>query len=647
MVSIIIVNYNVKFFLEQALLAVQRATQGLEAEVWIVDNASKDGSVQMVQLRFPEVQVIVNEQNVGFSQANNQAIRQAQGEYLLLLNPDTVIAEDTLRVCVDFMENHPEAGALGVKMIDGSGTFLPESKRGFPSPFVAFCKTFGLSRFFPKSRFFNRYHLGYLSQDENHEVDILSGAFMFMRKAALDQAGLLDEQFFMYGEDIDLSYRIQKAGFKNYYLADTQIIHYKGESTKRGSVNYVRIFYQAMILFARKHFQGSNARAFVMMLQVAIYFRAALTLLSNFFRRAWWPLLDALALYGGLSFLKTSWATYHFHNRDHFESSFLYFNAPLYMGIWLLALFFSGAYDRRTNLWQITRGILIGTVAIAAIYGFLNVEYRSSRALIVLGGIWALLAVPMLRALISVLGRGNFSVEEQAEKRIALVGSIAETRRAEAILQAIGMRKKTIGLIAPEAESAEAHLYLGSVADLAALQELFHLDEVIFCSKDLAYQDIIVVMEKLGKQLAYKILPENSDSIIGSIHKDLNGELYRVNSSFNIARPENRRNKRLLDLALAVILLPSFPLSILLAKHKQRLWAHAWPVLVGQKTWVGYAQTEPDLPKLKTGVLSPADITYTNPLNGSVQHKLNQQYARDYSVSEDLRIMWGYWKRRE
>ena len=319
--SIVIVNYNVKFFLEQALLSVQRAANGLAVEVWVVDNASKDGSLQMVQERFPEVHLIANERNVGFSQANNQAIRLATGEYVLLLNPDTVLAEDTLRSCLDFMQNHPGAGALGVKMIDGSGVFLPESKRGFPSPFVAFSKTFGLSRFFPQSRFFNRYHLGYLSKNENHEVDVLSGAFMLMRKAALDKVGLLDEQFFMYGEDIDLSYRIQLGGYTNHYLADTTIIHYKGESTKKGSVNYVRIFYQAMILFARKHFQGGNARGFVLMLQLAIYFRATLTLLSNFFRRAWWPLLDALALYGGLSFLKKFWAIYHFHNPEHFESS--------------------------------------------------------------------------------------------------------------------------------------------------------------------------------------------------------------------------------------------------------------------------------------------------------------------------------------
>ncbi|HOY20792.1 MAG TPA: glycosyltransferase, partial [Haliscomenobacter sp.] len=169
--SIIIVNYNVKFFLEQALLAVRRAAAGLVVEVWVVDNASRDGSVQMVQARFPEVQVIANERNVGFSKANNQAIRLATGEFILLLNPDTVIAEDTLRSSLDFMEKHPRAGALGVKMIDGTGVFLPESKRGFPSPFVAFCKTFGLSRIFPKSGFFNRYHLGHLSKDQNHEVD--------------------------------------------------------------------------------------------------------------------------------------------------------------------------------------------------------------------------------------------------------------------------------------------------------------------------------------------------------------------------------------------------------------------------------------------------------------------------------------------
>ncbi|HNG90806.1 MAG TPA: glycosyltransferase family 2 protein, partial [Saprospiraceae bacterium] len=225
--SVIIVNYNVRHFLEQALHAVRKAMQGIAGEVWVVDNNSVDGSVQMVREKFPEVHLIANADNPGFAVANNQAIRSSSGEYVLLLNPDTVVEEDSFSKCLSFMDAQPDAGALGVKLIDGSGKYLPESKRGFPSPWVAFCKTFGLSALFPRSRTFNRYYLGHLDENHTHEVDVLVGCFMFMRRAALDRSGLLDEAFFMYGEDIDLSYRIVQAGYRNYYLPDTKIIHYK------------------------------------------------------------------------------------------------------------------------------------------------------------------------------------------------------------------------------------------------------------------------------------------------------------------------------------------------------------------------------------------------------------------------------------
>lgn len=231
--SVIIVNYNVRYFLEQALLSVRKAAQRLPTEIWVVDNNSVDDSVRMVEEKFPEVHLIANKDNPGFSIANNQAIRQSKGEYVLLLNPDTVVEEDTFERCCAFMDAHPDAGALGVRMIDGAGNFLPESKRGFPSPWVAFAKTFGLARIFPTSRLFNHYHLGYLAEDETNEVEVLAGAFMFMRRKALEKVGLLDETFFMYGEDIDLSYRVILGGYKNYYLPETTIIHYKGESTKR------------------------------------------------------------------------------------------------------------------------------------------------------------------------------------------------------------------------------------------------------------------------------------------------------------------------------------------------------------------------------------------------------------------------------
>ena len=272
--SIVIVNYNVKYFLEQCLHSVQNACNGLESEVFVVDNDSVDGSVKMVRDKFPDVFLIENKENKGFSAANNQAIRKSKGEYVLLLNPDTIVEDDTLRKVVDFMDEHPDAGGLGVKMLDGKGKFLPESKRGLPYPSVAFFKVFGLSSLFPKSRMFSTYHLGYLDKDKTHVVDVLAGAFMLLRKSVLNQIGLLDEDFFMYGEDIDLSYRITQAGYKNYYFPGTRIIHYKGESTKKGSLNYVFVFYNAMIVFANKHFSKENARAFSMMINFAIYFRA-------------------------------------------------------------------------------------------------------------------------------------------------------------------------------------------------------------------------------------------------------------------------------------------------------------------------------------------------------------------------------------
>ena len=226
--SVVIVNYNVVFFLEQCLNSVFAASKNLNVQIFVVDNNSVDGSINMLKENFSSVVLIENKENVGFSKANNQAIKRANSPYVLLLNPDTVIEEDTFDKCIDFMNSNTDCGGLGLRMLDGKGNFLPESKRGFPSPSVAFYKIFGLSYLFPKSQKFGRYHLGFLSEFEVNEVDVLSGAFMLLRTLTLEKVGLLDEQFFMYGEDIDLSYRIKLGGYKNYYFPETKIIHYKG-----------------------------------------------------------------------------------------------------------------------------------------------------------------------------------------------------------------------------------------------------------------------------------------------------------------------------------------------------------------------------------------------------------------------------------
>ncbi len=279
--SIIIVNYQVKYFLEQCLYTVTKAIKTIDAEVMIVDNHSSDGSMDYLKPLFPTFQFIENQENTGFARANNQALRLSKGKFILFLNPDTLLPEDCLVNCLKFINTKKNPGALGIKMLDGSGQFLPESKRAFPSPIAAFYKLIGLSALFPRSSLFNYYSLGHLSRFQNHEIDVLAGAFMMVPRHVLDAFGCFDEQFFMYGEDIDLSYRIQKAGFTNHYFAQSSIIHFKGESTRKGSLNYVLLFYNAMRLFVQKNYRGGNAGVFTFFIQLAILFRALFSLLHQ------------------------------------------------------------------------------------------------------------------------------------------------------------------------------------------------------------------------------------------------------------------------------------------------------------------------------------------------------------------------------
>lgn len=272
--DIVIVSYNVRYQLEQCLRSVERASQGIDVNIWVVDNASSDGTIPYLRDRFPSVHYIENKDNAGFSRANNQGIRFGKGSYVLLLNPDTIVGEDVLRGCLQFLEEHPEVGATGVRMLHPNGSFAPESRRGLPTPFTSFCKMTGLSTLFPKSKWFGRYYMRYLNTEEPNPIEVISGAFCMVRRKALDNIGLLDEQFFMYGEDIDLSYRLLQAGWKNYYLPLT-ILHYKGESTVKSTFRYVHVFYNSMLIFFNKHY-SSQYRFLGFFIKVAVYLRALL-----------------------------------------------------------------------------------------------------------------------------------------------------------------------------------------------------------------------------------------------------------------------------------------------------------------------------------------------------------------------------------
>ena len=274
--SVIIVSYNVKHYLEQCLLSLKRAVEGIETEVFVVDNHSRDESVEYLSDRFPDVNFIASNHNLGFSRANNVAIRQCVGEYVLLLNPDTIVAEGTVADVIRFMDEHPKAGGVGVKMLKTDGMVAMESRRGLPTPMTSFYKMSGLCARYPESRRFGHYYMSYLPWDEPVQIEVISGAFFMLRHDALDKIGLLDEDFFMYGEDIDLSYRLLKAGYENWYVP-SPILHYKGESTQRSSFRYVHVFYEAMLIFFRKHY-GHMSLVITAPIKFAIYVKATAAL---------------------------------------------------------------------------------------------------------------------------------------------------------------------------------------------------------------------------------------------------------------------------------------------------------------------------------------------------------------------------------
>jgi len=642
--SVVIVNYNVKYFLEQCLHSVRRAGEDLQTEVFVVDNNSVDGSVKMVREKFPEVILIENKENTGFSKANNQAIKISKGEYILLLNPDTVVESDTFSRVMQFMDAHPDAGGLGVKMIDGKGNFLPESKRGLPTPSVAFYKIFGLSRFFPKSKIFGKYHLGYLDEDQVNPVEILSGAFMLLRKSVLDKTGLLDETFFMYGEDIDLSYRILKAGFKNYYFPEARIIHYKGESTKKGSINYVILFYNAMIIFARKHFTSKKARMISFLIHIAIYFRAFLAILSRFLSRALLPLCDAVLIYAGMFFIINYWEEHViFREGGGYPPGFLTLAVPGYILIWLLSGYINGAYDRPVKFSRIFRGILLGTTIILVAYALLPEYLRFSRAIILLGSVWAIMVMAVTRAIFHLVKFHNIQFGPLKNRRFVIIGDRDEAKRVWELLHSAYGNPGFIGLISVASREQKNDGFIGSLSQVNEIIRVYRIDEVIFCSKSMSHQAIIDQMSSLqDMRVDFKIAPEDSLSIIGSNSISTAGDLYTVNLN-SIAKVDNKRNKRLVDLATCIGLTVMLPVLIFLVYNPLGFLRNIILVAVSLRSWVGYIKDEhydrERLPHIRNGILNPLDAFGKDKISEEIKQRLNYIYARDYSTNSDLNII--------
>lgn len=637
-ISVIIVNYNVQFFLEQCLFAVQKALLGIRGEIIVVDNASTDGSIAYLQPKFPKVQFIVNAENVGFGKANNQALCIAKGKYVLFLNPDTIVPEDCFTKCIHFFEQTPNCGAIGVKMLDGKGIFLPESKRAFPSPMTSFFKLVGLASFFPKSPVFNRYALGYLDENKNHEVDVLAGAFMMLSKPALEKVQGFDDTFFMYGEDVDLSYRIQQAGFKNYYFSETSIIHFKGESTKRGSLNYVRMFYQAMSVFVKKHYTGSTVFLFSFLIQLAIGFRAIVSLFSGLLTKWSMVLIDAAVVYSSLWLVEKNWVKY-VRDGGGFNEHVIETIIPSFTLIFLITAALSGMYDKLYKPSKAFIASLSSMIVLLAVYSLLPENFRFSRGVVLTGGIVAGVMITLVRwILIELKWVKENDSEEKKYQQTVVVGNEQEYNHVVTLMQQAGLQERILGRIKTNGDITNA---IGDINNLLQLLKHLSIREVIFCEGYLSYQQIIHQLVTLPKNINYRFIAHNSSSIVGSDSKATSGEALTAEGFYLLNQPYQRRMKRLTDVFLAIVFLLTFPVHYVFVKKGWAFLIHVCQVLIGKKTWIGYIIPEKKLPSLVSPVLTHYGLPFgtEHPLTKDSLSKLDMVYARNFDWMQDIKII--------
>jgi len=638
--SIVIINYNVKAFLTQCLDSIYRSQTQYSYEVIVIDNASADSGKDMILRLFPKVRWTDNAQNVGFGKANNQGFEQAKGDYTLILNPDTVLREDTLEVSFNYLKAHPEVGGLGIKGIDGSGQFLPESKRGLPTPMTAFFKISGLSRIFPRSPVFSRYHLGHLDPDSNHQVDILVGCYMMVPTDLLHQVGGFDPQYFMYGEDIDLSYELLKTGRQNHYLAESQIIHYKGESTKRGSLNYVRMFYQAMVLFARKQFSGGSALAYTLLIYTGIYLRAGLAILARLGRSAAAPLIDAAILAIVLEQLKSYWESNHrFINGGSYPDTYTYYVQGSYVLIWILGLWFSGTYSKHARPDGVVRSMVAATLLLGFGYGLLPEDLRFSRALLVLGATGGTVAVLSWRTLLEWLTKREFFAKPLRRPRVLFVGGV---KRKLDLEQLLAERNISPAIFIHHENPSTASEQIKHLVDL------HQINECVVDSSILSNAELMQIMEDIGRKCAIKTFLAQGNFLVGSNSSLTLGEAYG-GYVFQTANPVFVRQKRSLDILLPLLILATLPLSaaLLFGAGRGKLWikilGQFLPLLTGRHTLVGYSPADAQEFNLPTLPAPIFDIRTGIPKNLDVPQSAKAlviNYAREANVGGDWKQLW-------
>ncbi|MFA6151559.1 MAG: glycosyltransferase [Chitinophagaceae bacterium] len=635
-ISVIIVNYNVQYFLEVCLHSVLRACKGFDAEIIVVDNNSVDGSCELVRKEFPSVILIANKDNKGFSKANNQAVEIATGEYLLFLNPDTVMPEDFFSKTIAYMDAHPKAGSLGPRLIDGKGTFAPDAKKSFPTLSVAIFKTTGLNKIFNRSAYINKYYAVHIGEYETAPVEVLSGCCMMVRHSLLATIGkAFDEDYFMYCEDVDLSFRIQNAGYDNIYFPEANLVHYKGESTRKASLTYIRIFNEALSTFVRKHYTKANAALFILLINVGIALRAVWSFIKVFFRLFKAPIFDALLLLGLLVLMNQVWVEGVKHLKP-VEAATIYATFPVYILFWTLSIYLNGGYDQPYRPLRVIRGMMIGTIFILAYFGILSAEYRYSRAVILFSGAFGALGILGLRELLDWLGIAKVTRYNRVPKRAVIVATEGHFNDTAMMLEQVHYAPDIVGRISINENDYSA---LGNIKTMKPLLHALSINEIVFCVNGLSYETVLQQMQDCGDAYDYKIHLPGSRSFVGSNSSTSSGDLYTADKRYNISTFIAQRNKRVFDIVTSIILLILSPVLLFWVYDKAGLLPNIFSVLIGRKTWVGYGTELVSLPVIKPSVLPAYTLQKGYEPQQTVLQLSATEYAEHYVTGIDFSLL--------
>ncbi len=648
--SVIIVSYNVKEFLHQTLLSVQKAARGLNCEIWVVDNASLDGTAAFIEKSFPDVKLIANDENLGFGKANNQALRQASGKYVLFLNPDTIVQDDTFSTMIRFMETNEQVGLSGCKILNADGTLQAACRRSMPTPGVAIPKMLGLSRLFPKSRFFGRYNLTFLDPDESYPVDAVSGSFMFARTSLMQELGGFDEAFFMYGEDLDLCYRVKKAGFQVWYVAETSIIHYKGESSRFAPFDSIVAFYKAMDIFVGKHFSHSYSLIFTLLLRIGIALHLTMRAVGKALYAIRIPLMDGLSVYLAfglaLAIRFQEWLWFWGYQKVIF----------LYAAIYLLSGLFWGIYQqRRYQVIIAAVSVFTGALVSGSLTFFLP-QIAHSRLVFALAFLFLLLFVPGWRILHQLWPGRQHSSDSQMNRTI-IVGSGAE---AERIANAISGHLKGDYLLMGFADDAMTDPRI--IATLETLPEVIRIRRirtVIFTSDTVGSGEMMRQMHRLRKlPVQLKIVPENLNMIYGKANIERFDDISVVDLEYSLNRSLPRFVKRVFDSVFAVFLililfLPALFTRVFLGCRwvalDSEITGLKWQRRPDGKSCIGFF---PLLPKILTGKVTFVGDLLTLP-SGSDRYFLPgitgliQVEHKDHLTAEEHQRFMHYYLRNQ